>query len=90
MDATRMSDGRTVALRRLNTTHNQRELEILMFLSTPSVSCDPRNNCVPTCDVLQVPDDHNTLIIVTPFLRAYDSPKFDTIGEIIDFFRQIF
>lgn len=90
MDATRISDGKLVALKKIRKSVHPYEIEIGLFLSSPSLLRDSRNHCVPTYDVLHTPDDDDIAIIVTPLLRPYDDPRFDTIGEIVEFFRQIF
>ena len=43
----------------------------------------------PFC-ALQPPDDEDMLILVMPLLRWYDDPRFDTLGEAVHFFDQIF
>lgn len=67
---------------------NPTEAAIGQFFSAEHVSSDPNNHCVPIYDVLQVPEDHDIIILVMPYLRNYDSPAFETIGETVDFFGQ--
>jgi hypothetical protein len=45
---------------------------------------------VPIYDVLQVLDEDDRVLLVMPLLREYSSPRFDTFGEAVDFFKQIF
>ena len=66
------------------------EADIGRFLSKEPLASDPKNHCVPILDVLQVPDQEDRIIIVMPMLRPFDNPRFDTFGEVIDFFRQVF
>jgi hypothetical protein len=66
------------------------EAEIGLFLSKEPLASDIHNHCVPILDILQVPDDQDRIIIVMPMLRRYDNPRFDTFGEAVDFFRQVF
>ena len=54
------------------------------------MASDPRNHSVPIYEVLQLPDDDDKLILVMPLLKEYQIPRFDTIGEVVEFFRQIF
>jgi hypothetical protein len=54
------------------------------------MASDPRNHCVPIYEVLQLPDDEDKLILVMPLLKEYDIPRFDTIGEVVEFFQQLF
>ncbi|KAF8627102.1 hypothetical protein AX15_004542 [Amanita polypyramis BW_CC] len=87
MDATRIVDGRRVMLKRVG----QKELEIAVFFkySHETITNDRRNHCVPVFDVLEVPDEEETAIVVIPFLRPSFSPRFETRGELLEFFRQI-
>lgn len=41
-------------------------------------------------EVLQIPNAEDLLILVLPFLRPFDNPPFDTIGESVDYFSQVF
>jgi hypothetical protein len=66
------------------------EADIGIFFSTEPLASHPSNHCVPIYDVLQVPDDDDTAILVMPILRRYDDPRFDTFGEIVAFFKQAF
>jgi hypothetical protein len=65
-------------------------VDIGRFLSSEPLASDPLNHCVPIYDVLQVPDDDDKVLLVMPLLRDYNSPRFDTFGEVLDFFKQIF
>ena len=90
MDATRVSDGAIVTLKSVNKESNPFEVEIGLFLSSEPLASDPKNHCVPILDTLQVPDDENETIIVMPLLRDNGTPRFDTVGECVEFFRQVF
>lgn len=48
----------------------------------------PDNPSPPLYAVLSVPDDESLQILVMPFLRRFDSPPFETIGEVMEFCRQ--
>jgi hypothetical protein len=37
-----------------------------------------------------VADDDEKIILVMPLLREYYDPRFDTVGEVIEFFQQVF
>ncbi|TRM61240.1 kinase-like domain-containing protein [Schizophyllum amplum] len=89
LDATRISDGTVVMLKRVNKERHPMEVEITTMLSSPPFSSDPRNHCVPVFEVLQDPDDDKFQLMVLPLLRAYADPRFDTIGEAVDCFRQV-
>jgi len=66
------------------------EASIGQFLCTEPLAVDPDNHSFPLYEVLEVPEEHDTIILVMPFLRTYNSPDFQTIGESVDFFRQAF
>jgi hypothetical protein len=90
MDATRISDGKFVLLKCLQKSTFPYEVEISTFLSSSPLADDPKNHCVPVYEVLQLPDDNDKVIIVMPLLRKYGNPRFDTIGEVVGFFSQVF
>lgn len=90
LDATRIADGKIVTLKKLSKDVHPFEVEISKFFSTEPLASHPRNHCVPVYDVLDVPDEENTVLLVLPLLRSYDDPPFRTVGEMIDFFSQVF
>ncbi|KAJ7734569.1 kinase-like domain-containing protein [Mycena maculata] len=90
MDAERISDGQEVMLKWVSRRTHPCEVEIGCLFSTPSSSNNPRNHCIPILDVLQDPQDDDKQIIVMPRLIRFDEPMFDTVGEVIDCWRQIF
>lgn len=90
LDATRTSDGVYVVLKRVNKQRHPAELEITTLLSSPLLSSDPRNHCAPVLEVLSVPDEDDTHIMVLPLLREYDQPRFDTVGEVVACLQQVF
>ncbi|KAI0350534.1 kinase-like protein [Trametes cingulata] len=87
IDATRMSDGRIVYLKRVR--RDSQELQILSFLSSEELRRDPRNHCVPLLDVLQDPSDPDTSFMVMPFLRYIDSPPFELVEDVLECLDQI-
>ncbi|KAJ8487344.1 hypothetical protein ONZ45_g14367 [Pleurotus djamor] len=90
LDAQRASDGELVYLKCVNKTLHPHEAEIGRYFSTGDLASDPRNHCVPVYEVLQPPDNQELLLLVMPLLKYHDVPPFDTIGEAVDFFQQIF
>ena len=66
------------------------EKAIVLHLSSPPLRQDPRNNCIELEDVISIPDDNNSEILVFPLLHPFDTPRFDTIGECVDCFQQMF
>ncbi|KAG9227555.1 hypothetical protein CCMSSC00406_0000799 [Pleurotus cornucopiae] len=88
--AERLSNGELLGLKRVKKSLHPYEAQIAQFFCSGSVATNSANHCVPIYDVLQVPDDDDAIILVMPLLREHYSPAFDTIGEAIEFFRQIF
>jgi len=87
MDATRISDGKQVMLKRLPYREGPHELEINKLFSTVPLFSNPRNHCVQSLDVIQLPNDPP--IIVHPLLRPFYDPRLQTYGEFVTFFAQI-
>jgi hypothetical protein len=87
MDATRISDGRPVVLKRMLSQEGPYELEINKLFSTEPLSSNPRNRCVQLLDVIELPNDPP--IIVHPLLRPVYKPPLKTYGEFVTFFAQI-
>lgn len=66
------------------------EVDIGRYLSSEPLASDPANHSVPLYEVLRVPNDDDRVLVVMPLLRRYDSPRFDTFGETVHFFQQLF
>jgi hypothetical protein len=45
---------------------------------------------VPIYDVLEPPGEADLNLIVMPLLRPFENPPFETVGEAVDFFGQVF
>ncbi|EIM87924.1 uncharacterized protein STEHIDRAFT_109782 [Stereum hirsutum FP-91666 SS1] len=93
LDAQRASDGAYVYMKRMSPTQSKGyadELQIHQYLLSEPLKSDPRNRCVPILDVLHVPGDEGEVIMVTPMLRQFYSPRFLTFGEVIAFLAQTF
>ena len=86
MDATRLRDGKRVMLKKVIPEEGPYELQISRMFS--EVATNPRNHCVPLLDVINLPNSSQRLM-VTPFLRPFDNPRFQTFGEFVAFFTQI-
>lgn len=90
MDAQRVSDGSFVYLKRMERGGSgvADELQIGQFLSSEALRTDPRNHCVPIIEELHCPNGES--IMVMPLLRPFYDPGFQTFGEAVAFFVQIF
>jgi hypothetical protein len=87
MDATRISDGRPVVLKRLLLEEGPYELQINRLFSTEPLASNPRNHCARLLDVIELPGEQP--IMVHPLLRRHYDPPIRTIGEFVTFFAQI-
>ena len=87
MDATRISDGKYVMLKKLPEDEGPYELQLNRLFSSETLASNPRNHCAPLLDVIQLPNDPP--IMVHPQLRLYYNPPFHTYGEFVAFFGQI-
>ncbi|KAI0310417.1 hypothetical protein OF83DRAFT_1040175, partial [Amylostereum chailletii] len=90
IDATRMSDGAFVSIKRVDLEFRANELAIGLYFSGKDVASDQRNHCVPVLDVLHHPDKPTKAWVIMPHLQPYFTPQFSTIGEAVAFFTQIF
>lgn len=84
MDATRMSDGKMVMLKK----NEKEEASILHYFSALPQAASPQNHTVPIFALITLEHFENMQIVVMPFLRPFNSPPFDTVGEGVDFIRQ--
>lgn len=68
---------------------DSQEVAIAKLFTSPELSSDPFNHCVPILDHFQDTKDHTLDYIVMPFLRKFDDPEFYSINEVTDFIRQV-
>jgi len=90
LDATRIADGSFVKLKQIEPSQYADEVDIGRMFSSEPIASDSRNHCIPIYEVLRVPDDDDLVLLVMPMLHAYDTIPFVTIGEAVEFIRQIF
>ena len=89
MDAIRISDGQFVVLKQFCKDDNPHEEAVHRMMGMGELASDPRNHCIPLYEVLDVPDDPDIAILVLPLLRDFDDPQMETVGEAVEFFRQV-
>ena len=87
MDATRISDGKLVMIKKV--AKDSQEVRIATYFSSEHLRKDPRNHCVPVFDVLDDPEDPSISFMVMPFLRRIHDVEFDTVGSIFDCVEQL-
>ncbi|KAL4242378.1 hypothetical protein ABKN59_011983 [Abortiporus biennis] len=90
LDATHIATNELVMLKRISQKTHPYEVEITSYFTKEPLRSDPQNHCVPLLEVLEVPNDSTIKIIVLPLLRKYNDPRFKTVGEALEFFRQAF
>lgn len=100
-DAIRTSDGVPVIMKPMSASKGPHELELTRYVNTEPLASDPRNHSVKLLDVLNVPemgtlDDEPSLVrredvevLVFPLLRPWNSPAFDTVGEVMAMLTQM-
>ena len=88
MDATRRRDRKCVMLKKVYPDEGPHELEITQLFSSQELARDPRNHCVPLLDIIEIPQNGQKLMVM-PFLRPFNDPRFQTFGEFVAFFTQI-
>ena len=79
-----------VQLKHISRRQHPYEVEIATMFSSDPHKSHLKNHCVPIFEVLADPNDDDSFMLVMPLLRAFDNPRFLTVGEAIEFFRQIF
>ena len=89
IDATRLSDGETVMLKRVSRTRDPDEKAITVFLSSEPAKSHPRNHSAFLYETFDVPETDITILVMPVFFR-FDEPEFGTVGEVLECFRQIF
>ncbi|KAJ7434800.1 kinase-like domain-containing protein [Mycena galericulata] len=90
IDAIRIKDGVPFTLKVVSKTVHPNEAEVFGYFSSRELASDPRNHCLPFLSQLSPPDDEDKLIFVMKSMQRYDNPRFDTFGEVVELFRQMF
>jgi hypothetical protein len=60
-----------------------------LMLSSPQLSKDPHNHAVQILDHFREGEGSNEAFMVMPVLRPFNDPHFSTVGEVVDFVRQM-
>lgn len=77
IDARRISDGRLVHIKRVQANGVEHKIaEMLLHESS--------DNVMPVIDIFQSRQKPKEAFIVTPFLRAANSPAFDCVEDMLD------
>ncbi|KAJ7646848.1 kinase-like domain-containing protein [Roridomyces roridus] len=93
-DATRISDGLTVLIKKSDPLRNDapifHEGRIFRKVSSEPMASHPKNRCIQMIEILPVPDDNKFELIVMPFYYDWMLIPFGSVGEVLEFFAQIF
>lgn len=85
MDATRITDGSKVVLKRISAGGN--EHRIITYLSSPQMRYDFRNRIAPVIQFIPLSGaarHANDVLLVMPYLRQFDTPPFHCCSEVLD------
>ncbi|KAG5728235.1 hypothetical protein E4T56_gene19050 [Termitomyces sp. T112] len=88
LDATR-SDGTLVMIKAIHRTRSPDEIPVGKLLSSEGL-VSPRNHCIPYLEIIDPPEGSDEAFVVLPLLVPTELAPFETIGEAVEFFRQIF
>ncbi|KAI0041042.1 hypothetical protein FA95DRAFT_1549155 [Auriscalpium vulgare] len=88
IDATRMTDGKQVMLKRTSDADTGEELNISRLFSSEEYRRNPKNHCIPLIDSKRLEEIQTTLLVI-PRMRPYNNPRFRTVGEVVAFATQI-
>lgn len=77
-------------LKHIDRNIHPHEVEIGLYFSSEPLASHPRNHCIPMYEVLDVPNTDNEVIFVMPLLREFSNPRIKSVGEAVEFFRQVF
>ncbi|KAJ7435028.1 kinase-like domain-containing protein [Mycena galericulata] len=83
LDAVRIQDDLKVVLKRVET--DSQELKISKHLSSLS---GPRNHTIPLLDIIPLPPNKSSSILVMPYTRRFNHPAFHCRAEFIEAMQQ--
>ncbi|KAK7692251.1 hypothetical protein QCA50_003876 [Cerrena zonata] len=69
MDATRLSDGEPVILKRFSLMRNGLERDITMFLASEPAKSHPRNHSTPIYEILDIPGEDHSILCLNVFVK---------------------
>lgn len=90
LEGTRISDGKQVMIKKIVTADHPSEPHFGRFFSKEPNASHPSNHCVPIYNVLKIPNEQEYTLLVMPFLVDCNTVPFETVGEAVEFSRQIF
>ncbi|KAJ6505796.1 kinase-like domain-containing protein [Mycena vitilis] len=85
MDAIRLVDGVKVVLKKVS--KGGVELHTTQLLSSPEARSDPRNHTIPILEIIPMPRENWTLLVM-PYCRVFTDPPFHCRAEVIEAMQQ--
>ncbi|KAG6809343.1 hypothetical protein H0H92_000634 [Tricholoma furcatifolium] len=82
-------DGSIVMIKWVEAREFPAEIPVGKLLCSKRLA-SPRNHCMPYLAVIEPPESPDVAFIVMPYLIRTEYVRFETIGEAVEFFRQIF
>jgi hypothetical protein len=88
----RETDNVLVMVKDLYPNLHPHEADIAQFFSSEALAGDPRNHCVPVYEMIhfQLEAHEPEIFMIMPLLRKFNDPPFETVGQTVDFFHQVF
>ncbi|KAI0330384.1 hypothetical protein GY45DRAFT_751694 [Cubamyces sp. BRFM 1775] len=80
MDAKKQPDNALVAIKCIQ--NESREMRIVQYLDSVGGS---EHHCVPVLDLFTDPQDSRRSLLIMPFLRPYDNPELQVVGDVVEF-----
>ncbi|KAJ3871501.1 hypothetical protein F5051DRAFT_423278, partial [Lentinula edodes] len=87
MDAICSSDSLMVAIKCFKASSS--EVQVGTLFSNDEHASNPSNHCIWILEVFSVPKIVDEVLLVMPWLWEVDSPSFQTIGEILQFTKEM-
>jgi len=89
LDATR-AGGSLVILKQTDVSVFPNEIIVGKHFAAEPLASDPKNHCVPVLDIIYPREGSNIAFMVMPLLYDTEFAPFQTVGEVVELFRQIF
>lgn len=76
-----------VTVKYVSSSMHPNEVDVVEYLNSHDLRNDRNNHCIP---LILEPLRHSkdTSFLVSPLLRIYDDPRFNSIGELVEFVDQ--
>ncbi|CAE7112738.1 unnamed protein product [Rhizoctonia solani] len=89
MDAVRVSDGKRIIIKALDTHVTPSELPVLQYLSSHKLISNPRNHCTFALDSFPIPGREGWVFVIMETYHSIHATPFTTIGEVLELSQQL-